>query len=150
MKKFSSLSIAARVLIIIAIVLTVCLIIGMGTYVYIGSRMLSRVYEKDLMIPSPEGQYELVVREFSCLGGAGAELYIRKPGQDKWYNSWMKKQIGTVGTDDYYQTFSNGTYEVEWERNHLTVYYCQGVPAERANDRSTWRGVLNYDLTQGP
>lgn len=144
MRKFRYLSIT------VAIVLAVCLVIGLAIYMYIGSRILSRTYEPELIIASPDGQCELVVRAFSCLGGAGAEIYIRKPGQDKWYNSFMKKQIGTVGTDDYYQPFTNGTYEVEWERDQVTVYYCKGVPAENVNDRSTWCGVLHHDLTPKP
>ena len=142
MRKFRNLSI------IIAIVLAVCLTVGAGIYMYIGSQILSRIYEPELVIASPDGQQELVVCEFSCLGGAGAEIYIRKPGQDKWYNSWKKAKVGTVGTDDYYQPFTNGTYEVEWETDHVTVYYCKGVPAENRNDRSTWRGVLRYELTR--
>ena len=146
MRKFSNLSVTSRIMIIIAIVLIVCVIVAVGIYMYIGSQMLSREYEPDLIISAPDGQNELVVREFSCLGGAGAEIYIRKPGQDKWYNSWLKKQIGTIGTDDYYQTFTNGTYDVEWESNQITIYYYKGVPAENANDPSTWRGMVRYDL----
>ena len=132
--------------IIVAIVLAVCLSIGAGTYMYIGSQISGRTYEPELVIASPDGQCELVIRAFSCLGGAGAELYIRNPGQDKWYNRWMKTKIGTVGTDDYYQPFTNGAYEVEWETDHITVYYCKGVPAENKNDPATWRGVLTYHL----
>ena len=146
MRKFSDLSTTLRIIIIISIVLVLCLVIAAGIYMYIGSQMLGREYEPDLVISSPDGQQELVVREFSCLGGAGAEIYIRKPGQDKWYNSWMKKQLGTIGTDDYYQTFTNGTYDVEWASNEITVYYYKGVPAENPNDRSTWCGMASYSL----
>jgi hypothetical protein len=130
----------------VALLLILSLLIGVGIYTYLGSQILSRAYEPDLVIASGDGRYELVVREFSCLGGAGAELYIRKPGQDKWYNSWMEKKIETISTDDYYQTFTNGTYDVEWKEDHVTVYFCQGVPAENKNDRTTWCGLVHYDL----
>ena len=142
MRKFSSLLITTRIIVIVAFVLAVCLLLTVGIYFFALSKAFSRYYETDLCISSPDGQHELVVREFSCLGGAGAEIYIREHGQDKWYNSWMAKEVGQVVTDDYYHSFSNGTYYLEWEIDKVTIYYCKGVPVESLNDRSTWRGKL--------
>lgn len=113
---------------------------------YLGSLISGRAYEPDLIISSPDGQYELVIREFSCLGGAGAEIYMREPGQDKWYNRWMEKKVGQASTDDYYLTFTNETFYVEWESDKVTVCYYKGVEIENMNDRSTWRGMVTYDL----
>lgn len=146
MSKFKNLSKKSRVIIIISLVLAVCLLLAVGMYFFIVSKMLSRYYEQDLIISSPDGQYELVVREYQCLGGAGAEIYIRKPGQDKWYNSWMMKKIGSAVTGDYYQTFNAGTYYVEWESNKVTIFYYTKARIENSDDRSTWRGVISYEF----
>ena len=67
--------------------LAVCLILAAGIY-FIGISMLfGRHYEPNLIISSPDGQYELVIREYSCLGGVGADIYIRGT---EWYNIWKK------------------------------------------------------------
>ena len=107
--------------------------------------LFGRHYEPNLIISSPDGQYELVIREYSCLGGGGADIYIRGT---EWYNIWNKKEIGHASGDDSYQPFSNGTYYVEWESDKVTIYYYRGLSplAENVNDRSTWRGVLTYEF----
>lgn len=148
MRNFRALSLTSRIIIIVALVLVVCLLLAIGTYFYILSKALSRFYETDLVLSSPDGQHELVIREFSCLGGAGAEIYIRQPGQDKWYNRWMEKKVGTTVTDDYFQSFAWGAYYVEWENDHVTLYYCKGLAVENVNDRSTWRGTVEYKFEQ--
>jgi hypothetical protein len=145
MRKFKNLSKKSRIIIITSLVLAVCLILAAGIY-FIGISMLfGRHYEPNLIISSPDGQYELVIREYSCLGGVGADIYIRGA---EWYNIWNKKKIGHASGDDYYQPFSNGTYYVEWKSDKVTIFYYMGLGpwVENANDRSTWRGVLSYDL----
>lgn len=146
MTKFRDFTPKARIIIMIALVLVLCGFIAAGAYWFIASSMLSRTYEPELVIAAPDGQHELVIREYSCLGGAGAELYIRRPGQDKWYNSWREKQIGNAGTDDYYQPFSAGKYDVQWESNQVTVRYYQNVAIENGADPSTWKGVVRYEF----
>ena len=145
MRKFKNLSKKSRIIIITSLVLAVCLVLAAGIF-FIGISMLfGRHYEPNLIISSPDDQYELVIREYSCLGGAGADIYIRGP---EWYNIWNKNKIGHASGDDSYQPFSNGTYYVEWESDKVTIYYYRGLSplAENVNDRSTWRGVLSYDL----
>lgn len=135
---------------IIALIVVVSILLGVlsmaGYFRFAGAKMLDRIYEPEMIIPSPDGRYELVVQEWSCLGGAGADVYIREPGQDQWYNSWMRKQIGTASGDDYYQPFSGGTYHVEWQRHQVTICYYRDLAVEDVNDRSTWRGQLVYEL----
>ena len=145
MRKFKNLSKKSRIIIITSLVLAVCLILAAGIY-FIGISMLfGRHYEPNLIISSPDDQYELVIREYSCLGGAGADIYIRGP---EWYNIWNKNKIGHASGDDSYQPFSNGTYYVEWESDKVTIYYYRGLSplAENVNDRSTWRGVFTYEF----
>lgn len=144
MRKFGDLPITRRIMIVIAIILVACLILGVGIYIFIGSKILSRDYEPDLVIASPDGQYELVIREWSYTVGGGAEIYLRKPGQDKWYNSWRKAEIGSTSAQTL--CFTQGYYSVEWNEDNVTVYYYRGYAIEDVNDRSTWRGILSYDL----
>ena len=144
MKKFSELSIARRVIIVIAIILVACLILGVGIYIFIGRLILKRDYEPDLVVPSPDGKYELVIREWTYTVGGGAEIYLRKPGQDKWSNSWRKTGIGSTNSETL--CFAQGHYSVEWDNDNVTIYYCKGYAIEDMNDPSTWRGILSYDL----
>ncbi len=144
MSRFKNLSKKSRIILIIGLVLVVCLILVGMVYWFIASRLLSREYEPDLIISSPDGQYELVVREWYYLVGGGSEIYIRKPGQDKWYNSWMKKEIGTTSSETL--SFAGGHYYVEWKSDKVTIYYYKGLGIENVNDCSTWRGIVSYDL----
>lgn len=142
MRKFKNLSKKSRIILIIALVTVVCFMIVAGIQYYIASKILSKCYEPDLIISSPDGQYELVICEWFYTVGGGSEIYIRKPGQDKWYNSWMKTKIGTTSAETL--SFAQGQYYVEWESDKVTIYYYQGVPAENANDRTTWGGMVSY------
>lgn len=135
--------------IIINVIVSILLLsmLAFGVYYWIViSAMCSRYYEPEMVLPSSNGQYDLVVREWSCLGGAGADVYLRKTEQGEWYNSWMKLKIGTASGDDYYQPFSHGTYEVEWESDRVTIYYYRDLSVEDRNDPSTWLGVVTYEL----
>ena len=145
MSKYNNLSKRARIILITSLVLAVCLILAAGIYFFGIWMMLGRHYEPNLIISSPDDQYELVIREYSCLGGGGADIYIRGT---EWYNIWNKKEIGHAGGDDGYQPFSNGTYYVEWESDKVTIYYymCLGPWTENVNDRSTWQGVFSYEF----
>lgn len=141
MSKFKNLSKISRIILIISLALVVCLILAGLVYWFIASRLLSREYKPDLIISSPDGQYELVVREWYYLVGGGAEIYIR---ETKWYNRWMMKEIGATSSED--PCFAEGHYYVEWESDKVTIYYYKGLGIENCNDRSTWRGIVSYDL----
>ena len=144
MSKFKNQYKKSRIIIITSLVLSVYLILAVGIHLLDVVMLFSRHYEPSFVISaSPDNQSELVVREWSCLGGGGADVYIRGT---KWYNSWNKKEIGTASRDDGYQPFSHGTYYVEWESDKVSIYYYRAVPIENVNDRSTWRGLISYDF----
>ena len=85
MRKFISLSLTSRVIIIVALVLVVSLVLFVGIRFFGIVMLFSRHYETSYVISSsPDDQYELAVREWSCLGGGGADVYIRGT---EWYNS---------------------------------------------------------------
>ena len=150
MRKFSNLPLVLRIIIIVTIVLAACSLIVLGTIVGIGNyityRMEKNSYKPDIIVTSPDGQQELVIREYTTWHDAGAEIILRKPGQDKWYNSWRENEIGY--TISRTLCFSQGQYYVDWTGDQVTIYYYRGFveKGENANDRSTWRGVFSYEL----
>ena len=108
--------------------------------------MFRPTYDPDYFILSPDGQYELVICEWSFGMGGGADVYIRKAGQEKGDNSSEEQYIGHASTDDGYPAFGEGNYYVEWESDKVTIYYYEDLQVEDVNDPSTWRGVLTYEF----
>ena len=144
MIKFRNVARKHRILMIVAIALTVCVILGTGLYLTVVSLVLSRDYQPDLVLTYPDGQYELLICEWFYTVGGGSELYLRKTGQDKWYNSWRKTKIGTTSAETL--SFAKGNYYVDWQSHCITVCYYQGYDIENVNDPSTWRGMVQYEL----
>ena len=147
MSKLIDLSRNQKIIIIIVLVLVGCLIFAVGRWFYAFSKAFDRQYNPDVIISSsPDGRYELVAREWGFGMGGGAEIYIRKPGQEKGDNSIEEQHIGDTSTDDGYPCFTRGTYYVEWESDKVTIYYYEDLQVEDVNDPSTWRGVLTYEF----
>ncbi|MBE6923948.1 MAG: hypothetical protein E7466_01740 [Ruminococcaceae bacterium] len=142
MSKSKKLSTKTRVILIISLSLVTCLIIAYGIFYFAFMNLLSPGYEPDLVISSPDGKYELVVREWSYFHSCGSDIYIR---ETKWYNRWMVKEIGYTSSED--PCFADGHYYVEWESDKVTIYYYRGHPGvEDVNNRSTWLGIFSYEL----
>ena len=141
---------ATYIIINVIVAIMAMSLVAFGIYYWFAaSAMLSRSYEPYMVIStSPDGRYELVACEYSCLGGAGADIYIRERGQENMYVGWRKNSIGHVSGDDYYQPLSGGTYYVEWETDRVTIYYYRRVGGENRNDRSTWFGEMVYTFEQ--
>ena len=145
---FYYLSRKKQIILIICAVLVVCLLVGaVCFYVYLSNLVSNAYLEPDIIVSSPDGQYELVIRERRMMGESDGYIYIRKPGQDKWYNRWKEQHIGNTLSDEYLP-FANGYYYVEWESDKVTIYYLKGFysDGEKIDDRSTWLGVLTYEL----
>ena len=147
MSKLRDLSRKQKIIIIIVLVLVGCLIFAVGRWFYAFSKAFDRQYNPDVIISSsPDGQYELVAREWGFGMGGGIEIYIRKPGQEKGDSSSEEQYIGDASTDDGYSCFTRGNYYVEWESNKVTIYYYGDFQVEDVNDPSTWLGVLSYEF----
>ena len=132
--------------VIVAIMALSLVVFGLY-YWFVMSVALSRSYKPDVVIStSPDGRYELVAREYSCLGGAGAEIYLIDSERRTLFTAWKENEIGHVSGDDYYQPISGGTYYVEWETDGLTIYYYMCVGGEDRNDRSTWFGKFVHEF----
>ena len=95
-------------------------------------------YQDDLEIQSPNGEYTLIIKEWSFLLAGGAEIYCSK-------NGGKAQMLGGVSSDDAAQPFYNGYDTVEWEENTVLIRYCSGTPAEHINKPDTWRSV-RYEL----
>jgi hypothetical protein len=137
-----------QVMLIVCAALVLCLLVGAVCFIgYLRIRAYTYYLEPDIILSSPDGQYELVIREEARLHVSDAAIYIRKPGQDKWYNSWKERHIGNTLSDEYLP-FANGYYDVEWESNKVTIHYFQGYGHidEDRNDRSTWQGIFVYEF----
>jgi hypothetical protein len=104
-------------------------------------------YEPDIIVSSPDGQYELVIREEAQLHASAAVIYIRKPGQDQWYNSWKEQLIGSTLSDECLP-FTNGYYYVKWESERVVLGYYRGydTSVEDKDDPTTWQGLLIYEF----
>ena len=147
MRDFEQPPKAARIIVIIGLVVVVVSLTVMAVMCVLAKIAFRREYDSDIIISSsPDGKYELVAREWGFGMGGGAEIYIRKSGQGKENNSSEEQYVGSANTDDGYPSFSRGNYYVEWENDKVTIYYYKDLLVEKISDRSTWRGVLRYEF----
>lgn len=119
-------------LIVIAIV-TMLLVVffdGFGKY-----------YTNDLVVTSPNGEYQLLIREWGTLGGTGAEIYAMNPHIPMFLNRLIKVKVGITSSDDCLYSFFEGYYYIVWEEDCAVIYYYSGIGNEDSNDRSTWSVV---------
>lgn len=145
---FYYLSRKKQIILIICAVLAVCLVVGIACFNrYMAIRAYNYYLEPDIIHSSPDGQYELVIREEAQLHASAAVIYIRKPGQDKWYNSWKEQHIGNTLSDECLP-FTNGYYYVEWESERVVLGYYRGydTSVEDKDDPATWQGLLIYEF----
>ena len=145
---FYYLSRKKQIILSICAVLVVCLlVVAVCLYVDMVIRINAPDYEPDIIVSSPDGQYELVIREENSFHDSHANFIIRKPGQDKWYNKWKEQDIGG-GWSEEFLPFANGYYYVEWESDKVTIYYLKGFysDGEKMDDRSTWQGLFSYEF----
>lgn len=146
--EFYYLSRKKQIILIICAVLVVCLLVGaVCFYVYLSNLVSNAYLEPDIIVSSPDGQYELVIRERRMMGESDGYIYIRKPGQDKWYNRWKEQHIGNTLSDECLP-FTNGYYYVEWESERVVLGYYRGydTSVEDRDDPTTWQGLLIYEF----
>ncbi len=114
------------ILISLAVVLIVILI---GVFYLINMDL--KYSEPDIVILSPDGKFELVIREFDVLGGSGAEVYLKD------LNNRKTKKTQLV-FDDYTMPFKNGNYIINWVDEKVVIKYYEGVPSQNINEPDTW------------
>jgi len=145
MRKFKELSKLKKVMCIIAILVVVSLIAVAAWYWIAADAVLSRYYYPDIVLSSPDGKYEIVAREWGYLVGGGTEIHFRKAGQDKWYNSWLEKEVGELPSQMDHP-ISAGFYDIKWDDDKVTIYFPRRYGKDSETDRSTWRGILTYEF----
>ena len=112
------------ILISISVVAILCLV---AFYICM-SIALSPVYEEDIVVTSPDGEYELIIREWQAMGGSGAYVYIK--------DGFFKKKVDYLGFDDYSMTFKGGMYEIKWQDDCVIIKYDSGIGGE-----NPWRST---------
>ena len=105
-------------LIAISVVAILCLV---AFYVCV-CIAFSPIYEEDIVVTSPDGEYELIIREWQGMGGSGAYVY-KKDG-------FFKKEVDCLHFDDYSMPFKGGMYEIEWQDDCVIIKYDSGTGGE--------------------
>jgi hypothetical protein len=138
-----------QILLAATLALVVCLnfavILSGATYLCI-QHIYSVRREGGTSVVSPDGRYKLWANEWTYGLSGVADLYIKPLNQDEEQDIGGQKYIATVGINNGYNTFSKGYYHVEWEEDQVTIFYYKNHKSEDKNDRSTWLGVLTYEL----
>lgn len=133
MNKKSTWKWVVLLLVVVAIILTIWFAIF---------KDFGRFYHEDIVIKSPDGNHQLLIREWGTIGGTGAEIYAITPGLPMWLNQLMKTEIGQTYADDSCFPFSKGNYELFWDDSYVVIYYISGRSSEDLNDISTWRSTI--------
>jgi hypothetical protein len=100
-----------------------------------------RYYKNDLVVTSPDGNHQLLIREWETLGGTGAEIYATNPHLPMFLSRLIKMKVGNTVSDERCCSFSEGRYDIVWEENCAVIYYFSGIGKEDFKDRSTWSVV---------
>ena len=144
-KAVASLSVP---MVVTSLVMVICLnlavILSGATYLYI-QHIYSVRHEGRTSVVSPDGRYELWANDWAYGLSGAASIYIDDKELDSSSALW-RQQIAVVGINNGYNTFSKGYYHVEWEEDQVTIFYYKNHKSEDKNDRSTWLGVLTYEL----
>ncbi len=108
-------------------VVTVCLILFVVMIVfvlilYLGG-MFSMVYNNDITIQSPDGEYTIIIKEWEMFDVCGAEIYGVEGSSPNWIEKLMPEKLG--GTPGYVMDspFKNGKYEIEWAEKNIIIRY---------------------------
>ena len=104
-----------------------------------------RYYNNDLVVTSPDGKHQLLIREWGTLGATGAEIYATNPHLPMFSNRLTKIKVGDTLSDDCCYSFFEGNYDIVWEDDCAVIYYYSGIGKEVFNDKSTW-SVERCDL----
>lgn len=105
---------------VIACILIYATIVIAVPIMYLGD-MFSRVYNDDVIIRSPDGEYTLIIKEWEGFESCGTEIYGIKGTSPNWIEKLLPEKLGklTLG----YQPFKEGKYEIEWAEDEIIIQY---------------------------
>lgn len=90
---------------------------------YLGG-MLSRVYNDDISVQSPDGQYTIIIKEWESYESSGVEIYGVKGSSPNLIEKLMPEKLGEASAVDTY--FKKGAYEIEWAEKNIIIRYDVG------------------------
>ena len=111
-------------LIAISVVAILCLV---AFYVYV-CIAFSPIYEEDIVVTSPDGEYELIIREWYAVGCSGADVYVKKGSSEE--------KADELHFGDNGSPFDDGLYEIEWEDDYVKMTYHSGL-----DNGTPWRST---------
>ncbi len=98
-------------------------------------------YCDDINLVSPDGEHQLLIREWGTVGGTGAEIYAVQPRLPKFLRHFINTKVGNTAAADCCYPFSDGNYDVVWEDDCAVISYFSGKKTQVLSDRSTWSVV---------
>ena len=107
----------------VSIILVSCLILS---FVFVGC-VPEREYHENIHNPLETHQAEIIIKEWSCLLGSGAEVYYKDDDKEILLGKLL-------GGDDGFCPFKEGQYYVAVDENELTIQWCRFPNGER----ETW------------
>ena len=122
-----------RCLLYVLLTILICAALYSALWICIASTALGRTYDASVTTTSQDGKYQLALKEYTCLGPSGAEV---------WLNN---KKIGDLLFDDYNTPIAAKAYKIEWQDEELIIQYFSGIGTEKRDDSCTWR-TFQYKL----
>ena len=101
-------------------------------------------YEDPVIIPSPDGSYQLIIYEWDWLHSSGTDIYISDARLLPGWNLLTRKRLGGTSADRLWHPFSSGEYKITWGNDHIEILVCNGNSTD-PDDPSTWF-PYHYDL----
>ncbi len=114
-------SFATKTVVTVCLILFVVLIVSV-LILYLGG-MFSMVYNDDIIIHSPDGEYTLIIKEWETYDWGGTEIYGVKGSSPNWIEKLIPEKLGVLSTYFDILPISNGDYEIEWksDRSHVVL-----------------------------
>ena len=119
-EKNKKLKIKTAITVIVCIVIYASIVISVPL-MYMGD-MFSRVYNDDIMIRSPDGEYTLIIKEWEGFETCGTEIYGIKGTSPNWIEKLLPEKLGKLPPVDC-QPFEEGKYEIEWAEKDIIIRY---------------------------
>ena len=117
--KNKKLKIKTAITVIACILIYATIVIAVPS-MYFGD-MFSRVYNDDIIIRSPDGEYTLIIKEWEGFETFGTEIYGIKGTSPNWIEKLLPEKLGKLALG--YKPFEEGKYEIEWAEDEIIIHY---------------------------
>lgn len=117
---------------------TILLVLAAWALVLAGCNSTNREYYDDIHITLQDSTKKIIIKEWHCLQGSGAEVYFQ---EDDANPVILGK---TTGGDDGFCPFKEGLYEITQDGSSVTIKWCFN-PSDK--DKANWRSKM-FELPQ--